>query len=140
MLKMSKLTLKQSEWLWAINRGKAAEYWVKNYGYNSKTSEFNITIGGWIVKDILSSSDHLLKRAFEYFNMDFNLLITTQFSDNKFGIKRELSREEICWLMFYSTAYQTTKKDLDKIIAGPWRTRWKRLDKEYDEDKVIERC
>ena len=92
---MSKLTLKQSEWLWAINRSKAAEYWAKNYGYNSKVSKFNITIGGWIVKDILSSSDYLLKKAFEYFNMDFNLLIMTQFSGlNMFGTKQELEVEK----------------------------------------------
>ena len=137
---MSKLTLEQSEWLWAINRDRAAEYWAKNYGHGSNTSKFNITIGGWIVKDILSSSDYLLKKAFEYFNMDFQLLIMMNYPLNMFGTNQELSREEINWLMFSATAYQTTKKELDKIIAGPWRTHWKRLDKEYGEDKVIERC
>jgi hypothetical protein len=128
---MRKLTLEHSEWLWAINRGKAAEYYAKRYGYQTEPSSFTKHIGGWIVKDILSSSDYLLKKAFEMFNMDFNLLIMSQFPDNKWGIRQELTREEICWLMFYSTAYSTTRKEMDMIVDGPWVIRWNKLDKEF---------
>ena len=126
---MNKLTLKQSEWLWAINRSKSKQYYAKNYGF--KTTEFSPAIGGWIVKDILSSSDLLLKRAFDYFNLEFTTILFCNYPTIPITNRPELSRQEICWLMFYSVAYRLTVKELDKIIVKGWRKHWKKLDEEF---------
>lgn len=128
------ITLKQSEWLWAINRGKVVAYYDKHFTPGAFTKH----VGGWLVYNILSSSDYLLKEAFQLFNMNFQLLIMTNYPLNMFGTKQELSREEINWLIFSATAHQLTKNDLHKIIEGDWENYWDQLDKEYGEDKVIE--
>ena len=127
--RMRKLTLKQSEWLWALNRGKTKQYYADRYAYGTK--DFTIKIAGWIVKDILSSSDHLLKRAWELFNMNFTQQLIFTFPNSN-GLSQELCREEIVWLMFSSTAYNLTKDDMDKIVNEPWRGYWNQLDKEFE--------
>lgn len=124
-----KLTLEQSEWLWALNRGKYKEYYASRYGFTKET--FTIEIGGWIVKDILSSNNRLLEVAFNAFNQSFELYVAANFKNNVFGRRQELSRTEICWMMFSAATYNLSITDLTEIIDGDWKARWAMLDKEF---------
>lgn len=138
-MEMQKITLKQSEWLWALKRNKLKEYSFKMYDHHKDMSDAELKYyWGWIVKDILSTNSYLLSLAWEYFNMDFTLLISIEYpEDNNFTGKRQLSREDICWLMFRSLSYNLRTADLDKVIDGDWRTYWKELDFKFEADKNV---
>lgn len=129
-----KLTLKESEWFWALNRGKLIEYYRKNYIYTSSdlSEEQHHLFIGQIVGHLLYVNSIIAMKVLQNIQLDWNLNVSEAFNYNIVdSYKVALTKNGLCWLLFNSLRAELSRKNYDEIFEGDWRQRWDELDNEY---------
>lgn len=137
---MKKLDLEFAGWLWAINRGKASEYYADHYG--GKVIKFTKEIGGQIVRQFFFDSEQLLQLAYRHLAFDWNIMLWSIYPDTTktfiYKTKETLDFNDFSWLLFRSLAHSLEKKVITKLVEGDWLTLWETLDATYCKEDINE--
>lgn len=124
-----KMSLEESEWLWALKRSLLNEYYQIKYDNNNQLTP---DLGGQIIGSLFRDYPKLLIFAYRLLSLDWHIMLWSTFPETlkvgKITTRKELNLNEFTWLMFKSLAAQLTVDELDELIDGDWRKYWKLLD------------
>lgn len=127
---MQKISLEQSEWLWALNRGKLLEYYRSRY---SDINELTQQVIGSFASRLFFYSDKLVSIAYKNLISDWssNLHTTNLSQNNEYRETIPLSSSLFSYLLFMALKFAITVSELTEVIDGDWEAHWKELDSEF---------